>query len=175
MGLVGSPPHEPSSIAAVTVPDIGGVDTYAEQAPVGIGQDVPLSPGHLLAGIVALGTPPLIGGAHRLAVERATPACRCARGRPDEGVVDALPYAFSPPAAQIILDRLPRRQIMWHQPPRHAGPQEIQDGVHQLARCRLPGPPTGVRIGDQRRDQISLCIGQVNFVASSRGQLLPGA
>ena len=44
-------------LAAVAVLDVGGMNAYREQASVGVGQDVPLAPCDLLAGIVALGAP----------------------------------------------------------------------------------------------------------------------
>lgn len=89
----------------------------------------------------------------------------------DEGVVDALPDPLALPAAQIIIDRLPRRQVIWQQPPRHAGPQKIEDGVHQFVRRGLPGPPACLRVGDQRREQFPLRVGQVSVVPPSCGRL----
>ena len=42
-------------------------------------------------------------------------------------------------------------------------PQEIKDSINQLPRTRLPPPPSGPRIRDQRRDQLSFCIDKVGI------------
>lgn len=44
-------------LAAVAVLDIGAVDTHAEQAPIRVGQDVPLAVVDFLARLIALGAP----------------------------------------------------------------------------------------------------------------------
>ena len=79
MGLVGSPMHEPAGVAAigedpgdegvalaraferqlatVTVLNISGMNANREQPAIGVGQDVALAPGDLLARIIALVAP----------------------------------------------------------------------------------------------------------------------
>ena len=79
VGLVGSPVHEPTGIAtvgedandkgealagrlerqltAVAVLDIGAVDADGEEATIGVGQDVALAPGDLLARVIAFFAP----------------------------------------------------------------------------------------------------------------------
>jgi len=44
-------------LAAVTILDVGAVDVHGEEPTIGVGQDVALAPGDLLARIVALATP----------------------------------------------------------------------------------------------------------------------
>lgn len=86
-------------------------------------------------------------------------------------MVDVLPHTFLLPAAQIVVDRLPRRQVMREQPPGRTRPQEKQDGVDQLARRRLPRPSPGTRIRNHGRDQLPLRISQIGIVAPPRGRL----
>ena len=45
------------ALGAVAVLNIGRVDLDRQQAPVGVGQDVPLAPVDLLAGVIAFGAP----------------------------------------------------------------------------------------------------------------------
>src|SRR5665213_3485321 len=86
-------------------------------------------------------------------------------------MVDVLPHALLLPAAKIVIDRLPRWQIMWQQPPCGACPQKVEDGVDQFARRRLSRPPAGSRIRDQRRDQLPLRVGHISIVAPPRWRL----
>ena len=79
VGFVGSPVHEPTGIAAigedagderkalagrlerqlaaVAILDIGAVDADGEQPTIGVGQDVALAPGDLLARVIAFFAP----------------------------------------------------------------------------------------------------------------------
>ena len=79
----------------------------------------------------------MIGGADRLAIEdrrrrRRLSAAALMIGK-HEGVMDVLPHAFLLPAAQIIVDRLPRRQVMRQQPLGRTGSQKVENRVYQLA------------------------------------------
>lgn len=79
VGLVGGPLHEPAGIAAIgedagdegvtlaraleqqlaaiAVLNVGGMDANREEPAIGVGQDVALAPGDLLARIIALFAP----------------------------------------------------------------------------------------------------------------------
>lgn len=79
VGLVGSPMHEPAGVAAigedtgdegvalaraferqlatVTVLNISGMNANREEPAIGVGQDVALAPGDLLARVIALFAP----------------------------------------------------------------------------------------------------------------------
>jgi hypothetical protein len=47
-----------------------------------------------------------------------------------QGVLHPIPHAFALPAAQVVVDRLPRRPVVRPPPPRHPGAQEVEDGAH---------------------------------------------
>jgi len=47
----------------------------------------------------------------------------------DQTMMHAIPDALTSPAAQVVVDRLPRRKIVRQKPPSHAGTQEIQDRI----------------------------------------------
>ena len=79
MGLVGGPLHEATGVAAigedagdegvalaralerqlaaVAILDVGGMDADREEPAIGVGQDVALAPGDLLARVIALVAP----------------------------------------------------------------------------------------------------------------------
>jgi hypothetical protein len=76
-------------------------------------------------------------------------------------MVDVLPHTLLLPAAQIVVDRLPRWQIVRQKAPCNARPQEVEDGVDQLARCRLPRSTAVPSIRYHRRDQFPLRVCQI--------------
>jgi hypothetical protein len=41
------------------------------------------------------------------------------------------------PAAQVVVDRLPRREVVWQQPPGAARPQDVEDCLDDLALFHL--------------------------------------
>src|SRR5215210_614906 len=78
-------------------------------------------------------TPLLIDGLDRLAVDdgggRAGLAAGALAVGHDERVMDPIPDALALPAAQIVIDCLPRRKVVRQQTPSHPGAQEIEDGI----------------------------------------------
>ena len=47
----------PAQLAAIAVLDVSGMDANSEEPTIGVGQDVALAPGDLLAGVIALVAP----------------------------------------------------------------------------------------------------------------------
>src|SRR4051794_18831208 len=80
--------------------------------------------------------------------------------------MDPVPDAVALPAAQIVIDRLPRRQVVRQQTPRHPGSQKIEDGIDQFPSRGLARASARFRLGDQRRDQRPLPIRQVGRIGA---------
>jgi hypothetical protein len=57
------------------------------------------------------------------------------------------------------------------EPPCRSRPQEVENGVDQLARRGLPWSPTGPSIRDHGRDHLPLSVGQIGIVAPPRWRL----
>src|SRR3954454_24757807 len=81
--------------------------------------------------------------------------------------MDAGPDAFASPALEVIIDRLPRREVGREKPPRAPGPQGIQDRVDELAGGSLARTPARHRIRHERRDHHPLRLSQIGPVASA--------
>ena len=122
-------------------------------------------------------SPPLIGGAHGLAVEdrrawRGLAADALAIGH-HQRMMNPVPDAFPLPAAEIVVDRLPRWEIVWQQPPAATGSKEVEDRVHKLPRRRLARSSSRLRLRDHRLDQRPLTISQVGGIGQPYRRLLP--
>ena len=61
--------------------------------------------------------------------------------------VDLFPQALLPPAAEVVVDGLPRRQVMREQPPGAARPEPVGHGVDQLAAVMEGRAATGLGAG----------------------------
>jgi hypothetical protein len=91
------------------------------------------------------------------------PAAELAVGE-GKRVVDVLPISFLLPAAQIVVGRLPRWQLMWQQPQGKARPQEEGTALRSSRDVALR-PPAIPRIRGLERDQLPLTSGQISVVA----------
>ena len=114
----------------------------ADHQPERVGDDVPLPPLDLLAGIEAA-NPAALGGFHALAVDdprrRARlPTLQLAR-RHDQMVADRPPQAGVAPVVEVALHRRGRRQVLRQHAPLAAGRRDIEDRVHHLPQVRRPG------------------------------------
>ena len=106
--------------------------------------------------------PLLVRAVDRLAVDDG----RAGRGFPpgplsvghQKGMVNRCPNTLDLPAAQIVVDRLPGREIVRQQPPGRAGAELIEDGLNDPALVRFPRPPTGLGFGDQRLKNSPLVV-----------------
>jgi hypothetical protein len=61
--------------------------------------------------------------------------------------MDLFPQSLLSPAAEVVVDGLPRRQVMGQQPPSTTGPQPVGHGVDQLAAVMRGGRPRGLGAG----------------------------
>lgn len=81
--------------------------------------------------------------------------------------MEMLPDAFGLPAAQVIIDGLPGREIMRQQSPGLTAAQRVEDGIDQLTRRRPPGSTARLGHGDEIGDGGPLGIGQVSRIGSA--------
>jgi hypothetical protein len=86
---------------------------------------------------------------------------------PESGV-NLLPGAVQPPVPELAVNGLPGREVVGQHPPRPAGPQVVEDGVHHVPEAggrrspALAGAGLGLR--EQRFQPLPLVIGQVGRV-----------
>jgi hypothetical protein len=79
-------------------------------------------------------------------------------------MVDLLPQPLLPPAAEVVVDGLPGRQVVGQQPPGTAGPQPVGHGVDQLAAVMEGWAAAGLGRRDERGQELPLGIGQVGGI-----------
>jgi hypothetical protein len=84
-----------------------------------------------------------------------------------EGGVNLLPQSLLPPAAEVVVDGLPGRQVMREQPPGTAGPQPIGHGVDQLPAVMDGRAAAWLGPRDEGGEQLPLGIGQVGSVRAA--------
>jgi hypothetical protein len=65
-----------------------------------------------------------------------------------------LPGAVPTPAPEVLVDKLPWRQVMWHQTPRTAAAQDIKDAVEDLPLGVFLRPATGFGFRYQTLNQV---------------------
>src|SRR5688572_14582434 len=118
--------------AARLVMDVGRVDLGLQQSALGIDQHLPLPARDLLATVIAAWTASL-SGLDRLAVDD---RCSWLRLAPlgdamtlTQDLVDPFPSPLSAPLAQMIVNVLPRRQIVRHHAPRNTAAQNIEAAI----------------------------------------------
>src|SRR5438270_4015391 len=139
----------------VRILDAGFMHAQGEQEALGIGDDVALASLDAFAGINAARAA-AFGGRHTLAVDDAgrggRPAPQRLPGTRHQTGIDPLPGAVVAPAVEIALHRRAWRKVPWQGAPLTAGPQQIKDGVDNLAQIPLARSPQATRRRQQRRD-----------------------
>ena len=118
--------------AAWLVVDVGRVNLGLQQIALGIDQDLPLSARHLLATIIAARSTSF-GSLDRLAVDHRRGGVRLASlSDPmtlSQDLIDPLPGSFPAPRAQVLVNILPRRQIVRHHAPGNTASQNIEAAI----------------------------------------------
>jgi len=85
-------------------------------------------------------------------------------------MVEAIPDAFAFPSPQVVIDGLPRREVVRQKPLGAPGAQQIEDGVHDLALFGLARAASGAGVGDHGRNGGPLVVSQVGGVVAAAGQ-----
>jgi hypothetical protein len=78
-----------------------------------------------------------------------------------------LPGAVLAPAPEVLVDNLPRRQVMGHQTPRTAATHDVENAVEDfpLGVCLGPAPRFGFR--HQMLDQLPFFVAEVGRIGFS--------
>ena len=114
---------------------------------------------------------PFFSGLHRLAVNNGRTGCRFpapSLTNPDmEGLMNPLPGFLPSPYPEVVVDQLPRRQVMRQETPSAAGAQHIPDSVDNLPAGVLgwTSPRFGRR--NQGPQNIPLGISQIRGIKCS--------
>jgi hypothetical protein len=77
-----------------------------------------------------------------------------------QGVMDLLQGAVLAPLLEVAPDGALGREVHGQEAPLAAGPQDVKDGVQDIAHRGLAGPASGIH-GDQRLDQRPLRVAEV--------------
>src|SRR3990172_378978 len=121
-----------SALAAIPVGHTRAVHHDEPQQTEGIHHNMAFSPADLLVHIHAA-LFATFGGLDALAINNrrarsGLPSFTRADGFDQDGI-DLVPHALIAPLPIVAIDRLPRRKVMRHQPPRTAAPENIEDGA----------------------------------------------
>ncbi len=146
---------------------IGGFEGNAQQQAEGIHQQETLAALGFLGGIVADGT--AVGtGADGLAVETGSGGLGVlANGLPHlgaEAVVEPGQQAVAAPPAEMMIDRLPRREVFGQEPPLGAGLGQIEDGIEHFTQGGAR-PSAFFGGGQEAAKQVPLVVGEVGVVS----------
>jgi hypothetical protein len=81
--------------------------------------------------------------------------------------VHPLPDPVQTPRAEVVVDGLPRREVVGQKPPGAAALQEVEDGVEDLAQAVQARSPFVFWDRQERFDALPLGIGKVGWVCTS--------
>ena len=142
---------------------LAGVNPHGEDQPEGVHEEMALAALDLLARVVA-DIAPVAVALHALAVEDArTGPAVVARRRAHHSadpVVELTPEALAAPAAEDMVDGLPRREAPGKQAPLDAAFDEVKHRVEDPAEIG-PGPSASGRLGKMGKQQHPLGVAQV--------------
>ena len=138
---------------AIPVLDISRVHRHRQQQSQGVYYAIcRFRPGDLLAGIVASEPPFSVVFTLWLSMMAAPSTSSGGRGvsalgLPHHGtqrLMDPFPGSILRPAAEVLVQGLPGRQIVRNHPPGTAGAQQVQNAVDYLPQVHGPGPSSGL-------------------------------
>src|SRR6516165_1261779 len=117
----------------------------------------------------SFGTAAGLGGPDALAVEdarrRLGPPALVAADPPVQRVVDPLPQATPPPAAELGGDGAPGREVVGQLPPLAACPQDVEDGVEEVPAVHGGRAADAPGLGEQGPQEVPLAVSQVTRIA----------
>jgi hypothetical protein len=141
-----------------------------QDQPLSIHQQGPFTPTQLFGPIIATYT------SHsrrldRLAIEnrgtRLGVASSLHAERLPQGRVNSLPHAYQPPTPKVMVHRLPRRQIVGHQPPGTATTQAIEDCMQDVMHRMAPRPAPCLGRWQLRHQMAPLGVRQIRWIEVS--------
>jgi len=143
-----------------------------EDQTFGIYQQVAFSALHFLVAIVSSLCSTYPCGLHRLGIHHARAGLRISLEAYSQTLaqssVHPLPGAVDTPSSEVVVDRLPRRELMRHQAPSTAATHDdVEDGVKELTQS-VDTRPSASLWGRQIRLYASpLGVGEVGWVSLS--------
>ena len=84
-----------------------------------------------------------------------------------QGFMDPLPGSVLSPGAEVVKRRAPKGQVVRQHPPRAPAPKHVHDGVHHLPARVLDRTASGFRSGQQRFQQLPLCVTEIAGIGLS--------
>ena len=153
------------------------MDLRLEHKTLRIDQDVALSALDLLAPVVASFLAAYAGGLHRLAIHAARTGPGIASEtdpKPlSEGGVDPLPRPIQAPDPEVMVDGLPRREVVGKETPGAAATDDVEDGIEDLAGGVDLWTTEGLGGGQMGLDDLPLFVRKVGLVCSSHSARYP--
>src|SRR5215207_6791468 len=159
----------------VSVHDVGRMDLRLEQKALRIDQDVAFSALDLLAAIIASLLSSHAGALDRLRIDNTRGGLRITpKTDPQalaDGCVEPLPGTIDAPEAKVMVDGLPRREVVRQQAPGAAAAENVEDGVEDLAQVVEARLSRGFRgWGQMGFDARPFSIGEVGLVCFSHAR-----
>jgi hypothetical protein len=161
----------------VAVLDSCAVDPRFEHQPLRIHKQMALSALDLLGPVVATLSSSYPGSLDRLAIHYA----RAGLGVPlqadphtlAQSGVHPLPGSIQAPETEVVVDGLPGREVVRQQSPGTAAPDDVEDGVEDLAQRIDPRAPIGFGCGKMGLQAAPFGIGEVGLVCFSHDARYP--
>src|SRR5215218_6728719 len=154
----------------VSVHDVGCVDLRLEQKALRIDQNVAFSTLDLLACVVASLPTAHAGALHRLGIDDSRAGLRISpEADPQtlaDGRVDPFPGAVDAPETEVMVDGLPRWEVVGQEPPGAAATENVEDSVEDLAQRVEPGASGSLRNWQVGLDESPFGVGEVGSVCS---------
>src|ERR1700737_2781585 len=153
---------------------VGGCDHDRQQPTRAVPDDMGLSAIDVLGVVTAAGLPSR-AGVHRLAVDArgvaGLPRLLLLADAVAQRIVDALQGSIMTPEVEVAPDGALGREVLGQETPLASSPQEVEDGVEDVAHRGLAGPTAG-GAGDHLLHEGPLLVGQIARVSlSSHTQL----
>jgi hypothetical protein len=136
---------------ALSVLDLCAMNPGFEHKSLRVDQQVALSSFDLLGPVVTTLVPTHSRGLERLAIHYGRAGLRVSVEADShtlaQGSMHPLPGAVQTPEAEVVVDGLPRRELVGQQSPGAATLQDVEDGVEDLAQGIYPRTATGFGSG----------------------------
>src|SRR5215831_19989204 len=140
---------------------------YQQHQSQRIHEQVTLAPAQFLGPIIATHAS-LFTGAHRLAVQHRSAGLALSSSRLPHPlahrVMHLRPDSLPAPRPRVMIDRMPRRQIVGQQFPCAAAANCVTDPIHDLAACMFGRTPSRFGCGHERFQAIPFGIREISIV-----------
>jgi hypothetical protein len=147
------------------------VDPGFEHQTLRVYQQVPLATFDLLGAVVTTLLPAHACGLDRLAIHDGRAGLRVPLEAHThalaQGGVHPFPRSIQAPGAEVMVDGLPRRELVGQQTPGTSATHDVEDCVKKLTQGTYSGPPSGYGGRQVRLYALPLFVGEVGWVSLS--------